>query len=97
VQAVSVEHDRGRFWAVQYHPEYDAHEVASLCRLRADELVRQGTFVDRGAAKDYVERLEALHADPTDADLASELGLGPDLLDPAIRARELANWLATLG
>jgi len=97
VQAVSVEHDRGRFWAVQYHPEYDAHEVASLCRLRADELVRQGTFVDRGAAKDYVERLEALHADPTDADLASELGLGPDLLDPAIRARELANWLASLG
>jgi GMP synthase (glutamine-hydrolysing) len=60
VQAVSVEHGAGRFWAVQYHPEYDPHEVASLCRLRADELVAQGTFVDRGAADAFIDRLEEI-------------------------------------
>lgn len=96
VQAVSVEHGRGRFWAVQYHPEYDCHEVASLCRLRRAELVAQGTFADAGAADAYIERLEILHADPACADIAAELGVGPDLLDPDVRTREARNWLASI-
>jgi len=96
VQAVSVEHAAGRFWAVQYHPEYDPHEVASLCRIRADELVGQGRFVDHGAARDYVERLEALHADPDEVEIAADLGIGRDLLDPDVRTREVRNWLDSL-
>ena len=35
VQAVAVA-ARGAFWAVQYHPEYDLHEVARLCVFRMD-------------------------------------------------------------
>lgn len=96
VQAVAVERGRGRFWALQYHPEYDAHEVASLCRLRKAELVGQGTFADGAAADAYVEALEALHADPSRADLAAALGIGPDLLDFALRTVEVRNWLASL-
>lgn len=96
VQGVSVTHDGGRFWAVQYHPEYDLHEVASLCRLRADELVAQGTFADAASARRYVEQLEALHASPEDDALAASLGIGPDLLDASLRTREVANWLASL-
>jgi len=96
IQAVSVAHDGGRFWAVQYHPEYDLHEVASLCRLRRDELVAQGSFQDTGAAERYADELESLHADPSDPERAAALGIGPDLLDPAIRTREVRNWLASL-
>jgi GMP synthase (glutamine-hydrolysing) len=97
VQAISVERGRGRFWALQYHPEYDPHEVAALCRLRKRELVAQGTFSDDTAADDTIRRLEALHADPTRADLAESLGIGRDLLDPEQRAIEVRNWLQSLG
>jgi GMP synthase (glutamine-hydrolysing) len=96
VQAVDVSCGPGRFWAVQYHPEYDLHEVASLCRLRADELVAQGTFESRAAADAWIDKLEALHADPSSADLARDLDVGPDLLDEARRTREVRNWLAQL-
>ena len=96
VQAVSVERDGGRFWAVQYHPEYDAHEVAALCRLRKQELIGQGTLADDAEADAYVARLEALHANPGDAALAKSLGVGPDLLDFAQRTLEVRNWLASL-
>jgi GMP synthase (glutamine-hydrolysing) len=96
VQAVDVARGAGRFWAVQYHPEYDWHEVASLARLRRDELVAQGTWPSARDADAWIERAEALHASPDDAELAAALGAGPDLLDPAVRTREAANWLAAL-
>lgn len=96
VQAVSVEHAAGRFWAVQYHPEYDLHEVAALCRLRRDELVAQGCFADSAAAEAWTEDAEALHLDPDDAVLRERLTVSTDLLDPELRTREVANWLDAL-
>jgi len=96
VQAVAVTYDRGWFWAVQYHPEYDLHEVAALCVLRTEELVRQGTFADAAAARHYIEQLEALHADPTRADLRAALQVEPALLDEEQRTREVANWIAAV-
>jgi len=96
VQAVSVEHAGGLFWAVQYHPEYDLHEVASLLRLRLDELVAGGTFASAAEARETLRQMEALHADPADEDLRRALDVGPDLLDEAARTREVANWLRSL-
>jgi len=96
VQAVSVERERGRFWALQYHPEYDAHEVASLCRLRKGELIAQGTFADDAEAEAYIAKLEALHASPADAALARSLGVSSDLLDFDRRTVEVRNWLESL-
>ena len=96
VQAVSFERAAGRFWALQYHPEYDLHEVASLCRLRRKELVAQGTFANARAADYFIRDLEALHADPGREDLARSLGVSADLLDPRQRSCEVRNWLATL-
>ncbi len=93
VQAVSIEHPGASFWAVQYHPEYDTHEVAALCRLRADELVTQGVFSDRNAADRFAEGLETLHTDPTQREVATELGIGPTLMDERVRTREVENWL----
>jgi GMP synthase (glutamine-hydrolysing) len=96
VQAVSVERGRGRFWALQWHPEYDPHEVAALCRLRKAELIAQGTLADEAEAIAYIERLEALHETPADARLAASLGVAPALLDFTQRSVEVRNWLASL-
>jgi GMP synthase (glutamine-hydrolysing) len=96
VQAVAVERGHGRFWALQYHPEYDLHEIAALCRIRRDELVAQASFADRAAADAFVDRCEALHADPARADLAAALGVDAALLDFDARTLEVRNWLASL-
>ncbi len=94
VQAVALEHTQTHFWAVQYHPEYDVHEVAALCRLRSKELVAQGVFQDPSAAEHFAETLDALGADPDQVDLAAEFGIGEALLDERVRTREIENWLA---
>jgi GMP synthase (glutamine-hydrolysing) len=93
VQASCIDGERGSFWALQYHPEYDCHEVASLCRLRKNELVAQGTFASEDAALHYIALLETLHADPCDADAAAALGASAGVLDPDVRTREVRNWL----
>lgn len=94
VQALDVGRGRGRFWALQYHPEYDAREVAALCRLRAAELVSQGSFSGPADVERFAGGLESLHRDPSQSDLAAELGVGDDLLDERIRASEVQAWLA---
>jgi GMP synthase (glutamine-hydrolysing) len=96
VQALDVARGPGRFWALQYHPEYDPHEVASLCRLRRAELIAQGSLADDAAADAYIADLEALHADPARTDLAASLGITPALLDPQQRTIEVRNWLRSL-
>jgi GMP synthase (glutamine-hydrolysing) len=94
VQALSARRGKGSFWAVQYHPEYDLREVASLCRLRGDELVAQGMFADRRAVRDTIEGFEALHRDPSRSDLAKEFNVSADLLDEERRTLEVRNWLS---
>jgi GMP synthase (glutamine-hydrolysing) len=93
VQAMAVERPGGSFWAVQYHPEYDLHEVARLCHLRAEGLVRQGTFRDLDAAHAWIEEIETLHRDPSRRDIAWRLGIDTDVLDPEVRCREVRNWI----
>ncbi len=92
IQGIAVE-SPGPFWAVQYHPEYDLHEVARLCVFRTDELVRQGMFADRVAAEEWVDRLEALHLEPTRHDLMQTLQVEAPLLDVAQRLVEPRNWV----
>lgn len=93
VQAVAVTHLRATFWAVQYHPEYDFHEVARLCVLRADELIAQGTLADSEAAAGYIAALESLHRDPAQPTLAASLGATSPALGLAQRLVEVRNWL----
>jgi GMP synthase (glutamine-hydrolysing) len=93
IQAVDIESASGVFWAVQYHPEYDLHEVASLCRLRRDELVAQGTYASTEGAQQAIDDMQALHRDPARTDLAEKLGVAAELLDPKERCIEVRNWL----
>ena len=93
VQALAIQRGEAAFWAVQYHPEFDLHEIATLCRLRADNLVRSKNFPDKQTAIAFADDLDALQRDPSRTDLASSLGLASDILDEEVRTRELRNWV----
>lgn len=93
VQAVHVEHARGTFWAVQYHPEYDLYDLARLCIARAEQLLRQRFFRDPSEVETYVAELETLHEDRERIDLAWRHGMGDDVLDPGVRTLETGRWL----
>lgn len=96
VQAVHVAHQRGIFWGVQYHPEYDLLDVARLGILRAPQLIAQGCFTDAAAAAAYLADIEALHADRGRRDLTYRLGVGAGVLDARLRTCEARNWLDRL-
>jgi len=96
VQSVSVDFNGGKFWALQYHPEYDLHEMARLTWCRIDKLTGLGFFADRQAGEDHVALLEALHEDPTRKDIAWKLGIDEDVMDEGIRQTEVRNWLKHL-
>jgi len=93
VQAVSVAHGPGTFWGLQYHPEYDLHEMARLTFCRIDKLMKLGFFQDRQAALDYVDLLETLHGDPTRTDVAWLLAIDDDVMDETVRTLEVRNWI----
>lgn len=93
IQALEVNHGRGVFWAVQYHPEYDCAEVAGLAEGRADALIAQGIFHDRAAVTEYVTDMRALADNAQRADLAWKYGLDDDVQDPMIKSIEVRNWL----
>ena len=96
VQAATTKYLNGEFWGVQYHPEYDLHELARLIIAREPKLVNQGIFQGSEDLMAYVERLEALHADPARTDLRWQLGIDDTVIDAGIRQREFINWLKHL-
>ena len=96
VQAVSVVHKGGTFWGLQYHPEYDLHELARLTWCRIEKLVSLGFFRDRAAGEDYVNRLETLHQDPSRTDIAWLLGIDDDVMNDDVRLVEVRNWIDRL-
>ncbi len=83
----------GNFWATQYHPEYNLHEMGRLIAARGAALVREGIFPDEPAVAAHAAKMKALAADPDSAELRAELRVGDDIIDPRIREVELRNWL----
>ncbi len=96
VQAACVTHQRGTFWGLQYHPEYDLHEMARLTWCRIERLRKKGFFADRAAGEAYVEMLETIHHHPERKDLAWLLGVDADLTNENVRQCEVRNWIEAL-
>jgi GMP synthase (glutamine-hydrolysing) len=96
VQALAVTHQKGTFWAIQYHPEYHLHAMARLIVAREELLIREGFFKDRDDMLLHVERMETLHENPDRKDLRWQLAVDDDIIDPAIRQCEVKNWLERL-
>jgi len=96
VQAIEVKHQKGTFWATQYHPEYDLHEMARLITARAGKLVAEGFFQSHEALVQYVDKLETLHRNPDRKDLRWELDIDDDVLSDQVRQVEFRNWINKL-
>ncbi len=93
VQAMEVKHKKGTFWATQYHPEYDLHEMASLIIAREEKLIDLGFFKGHDDMADLVNRMKELSNAPNRKDLRWQLAIDDDVLDQNIRQCEFANWI----
>lgn len=96
VQALSVCHEKGTFWGLQYHPEYDLYQMARLMYCRRQALTNEGFFTDEANALQVVEKFERLHAHPDDNALAWQLGVEADIAVDTVRQIEPRNWLQRL-
>jgi len=96
VQAIEVKHKKGTFWATQYHPEYDLHEMARLIMARAAKLIAEGFFRDQQDLALYVDKLEALAQNPGRKDLRWQLDIDDDVLSDQVRQVEFRNWIDKL-
>ncbi len=93
IQAVELQQGRGRFWGVQYHPEYSYTEIAATTVRYGEVLVRERWFSDRAALDAFVADLKALQDRPQDRYLGWKHGLGPAMQDERLKLAELHNWL----
>lgn len=97
VQALEVQHHGGVFWATQYHPEYDFHEVGRLAVLRRDQLLRERRFADAAEADAFVADYAALHEGGVGAgESRARQGVSDDVGEVRRRRLEIANWLVAL-
>jgi len=94
VQAAEIRHEGGVFWGVQYHPEFTLRDLAFILQRYGQTLVDEGFFADLAALESYAADLSTLAADSARTDIAWRLGLGADILQPELRLREIANWIA---
>ena len=96
VQSVTVTYRSGTFWGLQYHPEYDLHEMARLVFCRIPKLIKCGFFQDEDSAHRYIDDLESLHSDPSRKDIAWRLGIDADVMNEDVRHCEVRNWVQRL-
>lgn len=96
VQAMEVKHKKGTFWGLQYHPEYDLHELARLIVAREEKLIKQGMFKDHDDLMEMVSRLEEIYKDQDRKDYRWQLGIDEDVLSDSIRQKEFSNWVKYL-
>ncbi len=93
IQALELAEAAGDFWGVQYHPEFDLALIAVLYRRDEAAILKQGLYQDSAGVAGAIADFGALHANPGDEAAAARQGLGPEILDPALRMAELGNWL----
>jgi len=93
VQGAAFAYERGTFWGVQYHPEYDYLDIAAAAERYGETLVGEGMFRDASALGAFVADLHALQSNPADTPLLWKHGLGPAMRVEELRLLEIRNWL----
>jgi len=96
IQSLSVTHKKGTFWSVQYHPEYNLNEMASLIVAREEKLTKLGFFEGHDDLQSLVDRMRLLHAEQDRKDLRWQLAIDDDILDDTVRQCEFGNWIEKL-
>ncbi|MEN3975817.1 type 1 glutamine amidotransferase [Emcibacter sp. SYSU 3D8] len=92
VQAAAFQVGAGAFWGVQYHPEYTFGEIAASMRRYTAGLVEEGFFQTEAAAALAADTFASFDRGGTAGD-RWVFGVDADVLDPAERLRDLANWM----
>ena len=95
LQAAEFSFGRGKFWGVQYHPEYGYVDVSAVTQRYAAALIGAGVFGDTAALEAFVVDMRRLDADPGNSALLWKHGLGAAMAQERLRTLEIANWLAT--
>lgn len=93
VQAVDIAHDGGRFWGIQYHPEFSLNELTVILRRYKPTLLSEGFFRDDATADSWIADLETLVSDKRRTDISWRYGIGPDILDAKRRLLEIQNFI----
>jgi GMP synthase (glutamine-hydrolysing) len=93
VQAAEIEVDGATAWCVQYHPEFSLADMAAIVCRYGRRLIGEGFFADEAARDAYQADLATLDREPADKPLAWRYGIDETVLNPTIRAAELANWI----
>jgi GMP synthase (glutamine-hydrolysing) len=95
IQAAVLDDGARSFWGVQYHPEFDLQVLALGMRRVAQDLIAERFFTTPAELDGVCDSLMRIDARPRDGRAAcSILGIGPTVLDPALRRLEIANWIA---
>ncbi|MGJ5047192.1 type 1 glutamine amidotransferase [Bradyrhizobium oligotrophicum] len=97
VQAAEIRSGRGRFWGVQYHPEFSLQDIAWVIRRIGRPLVEEGFFADPAELERYAADLATLHHDRARRDILWRLGLDQDVANDGLRQAEISNWIVSLG
>lgn len=93
VQAAEIHYENGRFFALQYHPEYNFSEIAALAKFRGQGLIAEG-FVDGEAGLDkYIEGCQQLDKMPDDKALRAQFAATDDVLRESHKHSEVIRWL----
>ena len=93
VQSAAVTHKKGVFWGLQYHPEYDLHEMACLITAREEKLTDLGFYRHHDEVETMVARMKVLSKEPDRKDLRWQLVIDDDVLEPKTRQCEFINWI----
>ncbi|MGJ5175679.1 type 1 glutamine amidotransferase [Bradyrhizobium oligotrophicum] len=96
VQAAEIRSGRGRFWGVQYHPEFSLQDVAWVIRRIGQPLIDEGFFAGLAELERYAADLATLYRDRDRRDILWRLGLDQDVANDVLRLAEISNWLASL-
>ncbi len=93
VQAASFVAGRSEVWGVQYHPEMDLSFFDPILRHQRDELISEGFFNSAADHAEFLNHIRRIVEEPDAKDIAWQLGLDEDVLDPAVRMSELSCWV----
>ena len=93
IQGADIAQGVGRFFAVQYHPEFDFGIIAALANMRRRQLAEYGPFDNEAALDSFITDCRCLHHRIDDRAAQQRLAADDELLSPALRHNEFKNWL----
>lgn len=93
VQAAIIPLRKSEIWAVQYHPEFDLPHLGQLYRLYEADMLAQGFFKSPEDLADFADKLSQLSDQPAPMDLAWQLGVDHDILNPVARRSEILAFI----